>query len=86
MKSILVENKQWQFRSLFVVALLGCAFDFSIALAEEQPDMPSLVAQFNKFYESKQFNQAAPIAEKILQIREKTLGPDARGTAAAANN
>ena len=86
MKSIIAEANRWSSQKRLVGVLLCCLLGLSIVLAEEESDMPSLVARFNKFYQTKQFSQAAPIAEKILQIREQTMGPDARGTAAAANN
>src|SRR5437667_11975973 len=70
----------------FVVWLCSGACAFSIALAEEETDMAALLAKFNRLYATKQFSKAAPVAEKILQIREESQGPESRGTAAAANN
>src|SRR5436309_7442610 len=86
MKSIIAETNRWSSQKRLVGALLCCVLGLSIVLAEEESDMPSLVARFTKFYQTKQFSKAAPIAEKILQIKEQTLGPDNRGTAVAANN
>src|SRR6266566_2101271 len=70
----------------FVVWLCSGACAFSIALAEAETDMAALLAKFNRLYATKQFSKAAPVAEKILQIREESQGPESRGTAAAANN
>ena len=69
-----------------VIWLLGGSLAVSIALGEEQADVSELNAKFQRLYATKQFNQAAPIAEKILQITEETHGPDDRKTAIAANN
>jgi hypothetical protein len=86
MNSIITETNRWRSQKRLVGALLCWVLGLSIVLAEEESDMPSLEARFNKFYATKQFSKAAPIAEKILQIKEQTMGPDARGTGAAANN
>ena len=69
-----------------VIWLLSGSLAVSIALAEEQTDVSELNAKFQRLYATKQFNQAAPIAEKILQITEETRGPEDRKTAVAANN
>ena len=69
-----------------VISLLGSSLGVSIALAEEETDVSELNAKFQRLYATKQFNQAAPIAEKILQITEETRGPEDRKTAVAANN
>ena len=69
-----------------VISLLGSSLGVSIALAEEETDVSELNAKFQRLYATKQFNQAAPIAEKILQITEETRGPEDRKTALAANN
>ena len=69
-----------------VISLLGSSLGVSIALAEEETDVSELNAKFQWLYATKQFNQAAPIAEKILQITEETRGPEDRKTAVAANN
>ena len=69
-----------------VISLLGSSLGVSIALAEEETDVSELNAKFQRLYATKQFNQAAPIAEKILQITEDTRGPEDRKTAIAANN
>jgi tetratricopeptide (TPR) repeat protein len=69
-----------------VIWLLGSSLAVSIAVAEEETDVSELNAKFQRLYATKQFNRAAPIAEKILQINEKTRGPEDRKTAVAANN
>ncbi len=69
-----------------VISLLGSSLGVSIALTEEETDVSELNAKFQRLYATKQFNQAAPIAEKILQITEETRGPEDRKTAVAANN
>ena len=69
-----------------VISLLGSSLGVSIALAQEKTDISELNAKFQRLYATKQFNQAAPIAEKILQITEETRGPEDRKTAVAANN
>jgi tetratricopeptide (TPR) repeat protein len=69
-----------------VIWLLGGSLAVSITLGEEQADVSELNAKFQRLYATKQFNQAAPIAEKILQITEETRGPEDRKTAVAANN
>src|ERR1700756_2348186 len=69
-----------------VIWLLAGSLAVSIALADEQTNLSELNAKFQRLYATKQFNQAASIAEKILQITEETRGPDDRKTAVAANN
>ena len=69
-----------------MIWLLGSSLAVSIALAQEKTDISELNAKFQRLYATKQFNQAAPIAEKILQITEETRGPEDRKTAVAANN
>src|ERR1700756_2318830 len=69
-----------------VIWLLGGSLAVSIALADEQTNISELNAKFQRLYATKQFNQAVPIAEKILQITEETHGADDRKTAVAANN
>jgi hypothetical protein len=51
-------------------------------LAEAQ----RLNAQVLQYYSTGRYQQAIPLAQRVLAIREKALGPEHPGTAVALNN
>ena len=76
-------------KGLLVGLILGVALlagspvwtaDFSIQKAEE------LNKEVTKFYEQGRYAEALPVAEKIRNICEKSLGPEHPETALALNN
>jgi tetratricopeptide (TPR) repeat protein len=59
----------------------GCPTSFA-----QNDDPRSLIQQFDKMYQSGEYQEAIPIAEKILAIAKRVLGPEHPGTAGSLCN
>ena len=74
-------------RSFAAAVFLFLSIVFPV-LSYSQPadDVNKLTAEFARLYKERRYQEAIPVAEKILAIRENTLGPVHPGTATAINN
>jgi CHAT domain-containing protein/tetratricopeptide (TPR) repeat protein len=57
-----------------------------LAVAQQDDDADALNAQVNKLHGEGKYTEAIPLAQRLLAIREKSLGPDHPGVALALNN
>src|SRR2546422_10812580 len=81
-KSLLCRHSgQW---SVVVLAmlLLGCGVMANVA----STDTARLNHEVQSLYDAGRYNEAMPLADHTLRIREKTLGPDHPDVAASLNN
>src|SRR6266513_2267352 len=79
----------WRFLPLPIrvaLVLLMGGLNVSEVSAQDEAELPALLSQYSKLYQSGKFNEAIPVGEKIVELREKSLGPDHPGTGAALNN
>jgi tetratricopeptide (TPR) repeat protein len=53
--------------------LEGCAMSAS---EQEEDDADTLKAEFERLYDERRYDEAIPLAERLLVIQEKTLGPE----------
>ena len=60
-----------------LVAALGIDVKFAHSQTKEAE---ALTAQFTKLYQQGRYSEALPVAQRILAIREKSLGPNASPT------
>jgi Flp pilus assembly protein TadD len=66
---------------------LVAAFGIDIKLGHSQTkEAEALTAQSRKLYQQGRYSEAIPLAQRILEIREKSLGPDHTEVATALNN
>jgi len=70
-------------RALMVVWVLAIAVP---AAAQQAEDADALNAQVVRLYQAGKYAEAIPIAERVLAIREKALGPDHPDVATSLNN
>lgn len=76
--------RRWLKRGVLVVCLFGIS---SVAVAEDSiQEAKALNEQVLKLYQEGRYREAIPLAERILNIHEKTLGPEHPDTAASLNN
>ena len=66
---------------------LVAALSIDVKLAHTQTkEADALTAQYTKLYEQGRYSEAIPLAQRILAIREKSLGPNHPNVATSLNN
>src|SRR6266571_2593187 len=76
-------------RLLRIAAFLACALVVHgnrEALAQKEENVEALQKQATDLYQKGKYEQAIPIAKNLLEIRERTLGPEHTNTANSLNN
>ena len=77
----------WWGQALAVLVLAwSVAAGAQAAEQKEQDDIEALDAEVIRLYEAGQYAEAVPIAERVLAMREKELGPEHSKVATALNN
>jgi CHAT domain-containing protein/tetratricopeptide (TPR) repeat protein len=67
--------------------LLVPAFIFpSLSQAQSDDDVKKLIGRYNQLYKEGRYREAIPLAERVLAIRETSLGPEHPDTASTLNN
>jgi len=56
------------------------------ALSQDVPEAGKLEMRIETFFKQGKYAEAIPVAKQLLEIREKTLGPDHTNTAASLND
>ena len=73
--------------ALVVFVGLVAALGTDVKLAHSQTkDAEAFTAQFTELYQQGRYSEAIPLAQRILAISEKSLGPDHPNVATWLNN
>lgn len=73
---------------IFITLLCACAAaaQGTPAASGEQAEAARLNAEVLRLYREEKYDDALPLARRVLELREKTLGPDDLSVAGALNN
>src|SRR2546428_5266359 len=81
-KSLLCRHSAHCSVVVLAMLLLGCGVMANVA----STDTARLNQEVQSLYDAGRYNEAMPLADHTLRIREKTLGPDHPDVAASLNN
>src|SRR5436190_21672052 len=68
------------------ILLIGLSASAGKAPSTQNTEASKLDRRIQELYRAGRYSDAVPIARKVLEIREKTLGPVAPDTATSLNN
>ncbi len=80
------ERKICGFAAIGIGALIGLHVFAQEPSPATETDSDKLNQQVNQLYQAGKYSQAVPIAAKLLELREKVLGPEHPDTATRLNH
>jgi CHAT domain-containing protein/tetratricopeptide (TPR) repeat protein len=78
--------KRWKRLGLIIAVALTLDVSILAPAFPQQDEADTLNAKVAELYQARKFAEAIPLAQRVLELREKALGPDHPGVAASLYN